>query len=310
MGFAGRDVLSILDFSREDLEELFSVADYMEKAVKEKRKLKLLEGYIVALAFLEPSTRTMYSFQSATHRLGGYALVFSSREATSLAKGENYADTIRMLDSYSDLIVIRSRYEGAAKYVADIAENPVINGGDGKHEHPTQTMIDLYTMKKLFGGIDGLTIGVLGDLKYARTIASLLYGLTRYKPKKVYLISPSILRIREEVRDTITRLGLPIEEVSSLRDIIGELDVLYVTRIQKERYPDPMEYERVKHAFKITPEVLKDARPELKILHPLPKIDEIDLRVDNLPYAAYFYQARLGVPLRMALLALVLGVWR
>jgi len=282
----------------------------MEKYLSEKRKLNLLEGYIVSLVFLEPSTRTMYSFQTATYRLGGKALVFSSTEATSIAKGENYADTIRMLDSYSDVLVIRSKYEGTAKYAAEIAEHPVINAGDGRHEHPTQAMIDLYTMYKLFGGIDGLTIGILGDLKYARTIASLLYGLTRFKPKMVYLISPSILRLRDEVRDTINELNLPYKEVSDIYEVIGELDVLYVTRIQKERYPDPMEYEKVKNLYKVTPELLKHAKKDLKILHPLPKVDEIDPRVDETEHAAYFYQASLGVPLRMALLALVTGVWR
>ncbi|ADI31358.1 aspartate carbamoyltransferase [Staphylothermus hellenicus] len=310
MSFPRGDVLSILDYSRENLEYLFSVADQMEKYLSEKKKLNLLDGYIIALAFLEPSTRTMYSFQSATYRLGGKTLVFTSETATSLAKGENYADTIRMLDSYSDLIVIRSKYEGTARYAAEIAENPVINGGDGRHEHPTQAMIDLYTMYKIFGGIDGLTIGILGDLKYARTIASLLYGLTRFKPRKVYLISPGILRLREEVRNKIVELRLPFEETTSLQDVIDELDVLYVTRIQKERYPDPIEYERVKNLYRISIDILRNVKKEFRILHPLPKIDEIDYRVDETPYAAYFYQAKLGVPLRMALLSLVLGVWR
>ncbi|ABN69708.1 aspartate carbamoyltransferase [Staphylothermus marinus F1] len=310
MGFPRGDVLSILDYSRENLEYLFLVADQMEKYLSEKKKLHLLDGYIVALAFLEPSTRTMYSFQSATYRLGGKTLVFTSETATSLAKGENFADTIRMLDSYSDLIVIRSKYEGTARYAAELAENPVINGGDGRHEHPTQAMIDLYTMYKIFGGIDGLTIGILGDLKYARTITSFLYGLTRFKPRKVYLISPGILRLREEVRNKIAELGLSFEETTSLQDVIDELDVLYVTRIQKERYPDPIEYERVKNLYRISIDTLRNVKKEFRILHPLPKIDEIDYRVDETPYAAYFYQAKLGVPLRMALLSLVLGVWR
>ena len=308
--FPRGDVISILDYSREHLEHLFAVADEMAVKLRAGERIDLLKGYVVALAFLEPSTRTMYSFQSATYRLGGETLVFSSAEATSLAKGENYADTIRMLDSYSDLIVIRSKFEGMARYAADIAENPVINAGDGRHEHPTQTMIDLYTMYKLFGGVDGLTIGILGDLKYARTINSLLYGLTRFKPRKVYLVSPGILRVREEVRKRVVEMGLPIEEVEDLREVIGELDVLYVTRIQKERYPDPLEYERVKELYRVTPELLGGVKEEFRILHPLPKVDEIDPRVDETKYAAYFYQAKLGVPLRMALLALVLGVWR
>ena len=309
LDFPKGDVMSILQYGRKDLEHLFYVADEMDKHLRSRSRLDLLRGYIVALAFLEPSTRTMYSFQSATYRLGGKTLVFSSKEATSLAKGENYADTIRMLDLYSDLIVIRSRHEGTAKYAAEIAENPVINAGDGRHEHPTQAMIDLYTMYRLFGAIDGLAIGVLGDLKYARTITSLLYGLTRFKPKKVYLISPGLLSLRKEVYDKITELGLPVEETTSLQEVLPELDVLYVTRIQRERYPDPLEYEKVKSLYRITPEVLGNAKKELRILHPLPKIDEIDPAVDETPYAAYFKQARWGVPLRMALLSLVLGVY-
>lgn len=310
MPFAFRDVISILDYSREDLDLLFETTDKIRELLRKNPSLNYLDGKIVALLFLEPSTRTMYSFQTAVYRLGGKALVFTSEQATSLAKGENYADTIRMFDSYSDAIIIRSKYEGTARFAAEIAEKPVINGGDGRHEHPTQAMIDLYTIRYFFGRIDGLTIGILGDLKYARTIASLLYGLTLYNPRKVYLISPGVLRLREEVRRKILERNLPITEVSRLDEVIEELDVLYVTRIQKERYPDPIEYEKVKNLYKITPETLIKVKENFKILHPLPKIDEIDPKIDNTKYAGYFQQAKLGVPLRMALLLLVLGLWR
>ncbi|MCD6301181.1 MAG: aspartate carbamoyltransferase [Staphylothermus sp.] len=310
MSFAFRDVISILDYTRNDLEQLFKATDEIRELLRKNHSLDYLNGRIAALLFLEPSTRTMYSFQTAVYRLGGKTLIFASDQATSLAKGENYVDTIRMFDSYSDIIVIRSKYEGTAKFAAEIAEKPVINGGDGRHEHPTQAMIDLYTIRYFFGKIDGLTIGILGDLKYARTIASLLYGLTLYKPRKVYLISPGVLRLREEVKRKILERNLPIAEVSRLDEVIDELDVLYVTRIQKERYPDPIEYEKVKNLYKITPEILKKVKDNFKILHPLPKIDEIDPRIDNTKYAGYFQQASLGVPLRMALLLLVLGLWR
>ncbi len=310
MPFAFRDVISILDYTREDLELLFEVTDKVRKLLTKNPYLKYLEGRIMSLLFLEPSTRTMYSFQAAIYRLGGKALVFSSREATSLAKGENYADTIRMFDYYSDAIIIRSKYEGTARFAAEIAEKPVINAGDGRHGHPTQAMIDLYTMRYFFGGIDGLTIGVLGDLKYARTITSLLYGLTRYSPKKVYLISPGILRLRNEVKKFVIENGLRVIEVNKLDDVIEELDVLYITRIQRERYPDPLEYERVKNLYRITPETLRNVKKDFKILHPLPKIDEIDYRIDNTRYAGYFKQASFGVPLRMALLLLIFDLWR
>ena len=307
MSLRNRDLISILDLSRREIEELFRKADEMNKFLQEKKTLNTLSGKIVSLVFLEPSTRTMYSFQSATYRLGGKTLVFASKTTTSLAKGENIADTIRMMSAYSDLIVIRSPYDGTALYASMISSVPVINAGDGKHEHPTQALIDLYTIYKLKGGVDGLTIGVLGDLKYARTIASLLYGLSLFSPKKVYLISPGNLTLRESVRAKIDDLGLKYEEVRDIRQVIGELDILYVTRIQRERYPDPEEYERVKNAFKITKKLLENAKPGLKILHPLPKLDEIEKSIDGTDYAAYFYQASLGIPLRMALLASILG---
>ncbi len=307
MGFRNRNLISILDLSRKDIEYIFKRTDQMVSLLKEGRTLNYLSGKIVSLLFLEPSTRTMYSFQAATYRLGGKALVFASKTTTSLAKGENIGDTIRMISAYSDLIVIRSPYDGTALYASMLSSVPIINAGDGKHEHPTQALIDLYTIYKLKGRIDGLIIGVLGDLKYARTIASLLYGLSRFNPKKVYLISPGNLTLRESVRERLKELGLRVEEVRDLREIIHELDVLYVTRIQRERYPDPEEYERVKNAFKITLNLLKNAKPDLKILHPLPKLDEIERKIDNTKYAAYFYQASLGVPVRMALLASILG---
>ncbi len=307
MSFKNRNLISILDLSREDIEYIFKRSDEMLTFLEENKKLNYLSGKIISLLFLEPSTRTMYSFQAATYRLGGKVLVFASKTATSLAKGENIGDTIRMMSGYSDLIIIRSPYDGTALYASMISSVPIINAGDGKHEHPTQALIDLYTIYKLKGRIDGLTIGVLGDLKYARTIASLLYGLSRFNPRKVYLISPGNLTLRESVREKLRELGLEFEEISDIGEVIHELDVLYVTRIQRERYPDLEEYERVKKTFKITLNLLKNAKPELKILHPLPKLDEIERKIDYTKYAAYFYQASLGVPVRMALLASILG---
>jgi aspartate carbamoyltransferase catalytic subunit len=304
--FYNRDVISILDFRREDLELLFEYADKMQKFLD--KKLDALRGKVVSLAFFEPSTRTRLSFEVAAKKLGADVISIVGEESISISKGENLADTIRMLDSYSNLIVIRHRYEGTAKYAAEIAEHPVINAGDGKQHHPTQTMIDLYTVKKLFGTIDGLTYGVLGDLRYGRASASFIYGLSLFKPKKIYLIAPELLRPREEVLHYLSERGIVFEERRNLLDVIGNIDVLYVIRIQKERIPDPMEYERVRGSYRVTLKVLQHAKKELKILHPLPKVDEIDERVDSTPFAAYFTQARYGVPVRMALLALEFGV--
>ncbi len=305
MSFEGRDVISILDFTRQDLEELFALAD---KLLNVRGRLNLLEGKIVALAFFEPSTRTRLSFETAAKRLGGEVIGFASAEATSIAKGESFADTIRMLDAYADLIVVRHKFEGAARYAAEIAESPVINGGDGRQHHPTQAMIDLYAIRKLKGKIDGLTIGIMGDLRYARTATSFALGLTLFEPERVYLISPPQLTMRREVVDELSKRGLNFAEVQNIEDVIEELDILYVTRIQKERFPDPMEYEKLKGSYKVDLKLLEKAKPDLKILHPLPKVDEIDPEVDNTEYAAYFKQAAWGVPVRMALLCLIMGV--
>ena len=306
--WVGRDVISILDFTREDLEVLFEEADRMRRYLEGGRVPRVLEGRIVSLAFFEPSTRTRMSFESAAKRLGAEVIAITSEEATSVAKGESLADTIRMLDSYSDLIVLRHKFEGAAKYAAEIASAPIINGGDGRQHHPTQAMLDLYTIKILKGSPDGLTIAALGDLKYGRAVASFLLGLTLYKPRRVYLVSPPELRIREDVRILLEERGLPIVETSDLESILPELDILYVTRIQKERFPDPREYERIRGSYGITRKLLEArAKRDLRILHPLPRVDEISPDVDETEFNAYFLQARLGVPVRMALLSLILG---
>ena len=303
--FLGRDVISILDFTRRDLELLFEVADRALKVMD--RKLRILEGKIIALAFFEPSTRTRLSFEVAAKKLGADVIGFTGEEAISVAKGENLADTVRMLDSYANLIVIRHRYEGAAKFAAEVARNPVINAGDGRQHHPTQAMLDLYTITKLFGHVDDLVYAVVGDLRYGRAATSFIYGLTLFKPKKIYLVSPELLRARPEVLQYLKAKGIDFEEVRSVESIISEVDVMYVTRIQKERFPDPLEYEKVKGSYRITMKLLEKAKPTLKILHPLPRVDEIDHRIDSTPYAAYFTQAAYGVPVRMALLSLILG---
>ncbi|MEM3371905.1 MAG: aspartate carbamoyltransferase [Candidatus Korarchaeum sp.] len=295
MSLRGRDVISISDFKRSDLERLFRVASSRFQGDE-------LRGKVIAMAFFEPSTRTRFSFETATLRLGGSYLGFEVTQATSLAKGESFSDTIRMLDAYSDGIVVRHSIEGAAKLAAELAEVPIINAGDGTKNHPTQAMIDLYTVWKERGGIDNLVYGVLGDLRYGRAAASFLKALNLYSPRKVYLISPEGLKPRQELLDS---LKVPWE-FAELKEVIPELDVLYVTRVQKERFPDPSEYERVKGSYRVDSSILKDVKETLMILHPLPRVDEISLDVDSTPYAYYFKQAANGVPLRMALLSEVI----
>ncbi len=303
MGFKGRDVLSILDFKRDELETLFRVADDIRAdPLKYSEELK---GFVLATAFFEPSTRTRLSFQTSILRLGGSYIDLGEIERSSIAKGENIADTVKMLDAYADVIVIRHRIEGTAKFAAEIAESPVINAGDGRKHHPTQAMIDLYSIYTFKGGIDGLNVAVMGDLKYGRAATSLILGLTLFKPKKLYLISPPELRIRPEVMEYLKHVKINFIEITKLEDCISELDVLYVTRIQKERFPDPAEYEKVRGSYRITLETLKEAKDDLVILHPLPKVGEIDLKVDKTRFAKYFEQAALGVPVRMALLKLI-----
>ncbi|MGC8596528.1 MAG: aspartate carbamoyltransferase [Thermocladium sp.] len=300
----GRDVISVLEWNREDLMDLFQEAQEMEKYAKST--LHILDGKVMGVAFFEPSTRTRLSFETAMLRLGGRFIELGGTEASSLAKGENLADTVRMLDSYSNIIVIRHELEGAAKFAAEVADSPVINAGDGAQNHPTQAMLDVYTMWREFGRIDGLSIGLLGDLRYARVINSLVQLLSLFNVK-IHLVSPPSLRPRNELMDFINERGIKYAYAEDLNEVISDLDVIYVVRIQKERIPDPIEYEKVKGSFKLTVDILKNAKNELIILHPLPRIDEVDFAVDYTKHARYFRQAALGVPLRMALIKLVLG---
>lgn len=301
--WSGKDVLSILDFSRQDLELLFDVAEgFVDRPASVPRSLR---DRIVATAFFEPSTRTRLSFSTAALKLGARVIDLSP-DVSSVMKGESLPDTIRMLESYSDLIVMRHPSEGAALLASEVGNVPIINGGDGSQHHPSQAMLDLFTVKRLKGRIDGLRYAILGDARYARTATSLLYGLAKYKPKAVYLVSPEGLRVRGEVRDTLDKLNLKTEQLEDIEDVLGKVDVIYMTRIQKERFPDANEYERVKGSYKITKSTLANAKDVL-VMHPLPRTGELAYDVDSMPNAAYMAQARLGVPVRMALLHLVLG---
>ena len=302
--FKGRDIVSIKELSRMDMERIFEVAKEFIPVAKGEEKSTLLQGYILATLFFEPSTRTRLSFEAAMHRLGGSVIGFSNPSATSISKGETLADTVRVMDSYSDVIVIRHPYEGSARLAAEFAENPVINGGDGAGQHPTQTLLDIFTMYERFGDVSGLKVTLIGDLKYGRTVHSLAYALSRMGAE-IYLVSPELLRMPKHL---IREMGNKPVETDRIEDVVSEVDVFYVTRIQKERFPDPAEYKKVAGSYRITRELMEKAKKDSIVMHPLPRVNEIDPEVDYLPNALYFRQAFNGVPVRMALLALVLGV--
>ena len=303
MEFKDRDIISIKDFSREDINYIFKTAKTMEPLAS--KGSQMLRGKILATLFYEASTRTRLSFESAMQKLGGSTIGFAEAEIASVRKGENLADTIRTVENYADVIALRHPLEGAARLAAEFSKVPIINGGSGAEEHPTQALLDLYTMVKERGKIDGLKIAFAGDLRYGRTVHSLAYALSMYNVE-LFLVSPETLRMRREVLQTIKE-RIPVTEKTSLEKIVPLVDVLYVTRIQKERFPDPAEYAKVKGSYRVDLQSLSEAKKDLIILHPLPRVDEIATEVDDTPYARYFQQVRNGIVVRMALLALILG---
>ncbi|MCD6105925.1 MAG: aspartate carbamoyltransferase [Thermoplasmata archaeon] len=299
---SGRDLVDLEDLDEGEIREILRMASGHDPP----RATRTLEGKILGLAFFEPSTRTKASFTSAMLRLGGSVVDMGEPSTTSLAKGEGFSDTLRILSGYCDALVIRHKLDGAARYASELLDIPVVNAGDGSRAHPTQALLDLYTIGKIKGRLEGLSVGVLGDLKYGRAANSFILAISRFSPKVLYLISPPLLRPRREVLEALRR-RTDFRIVENPRDVIGELDILYVTRIQRERFPDPEEYERVKNSYVVDLELLKEAREDLRILHPLPRVGEIRNEVDSTPFAAYFEQARNGVPVRMAVLEWVLG---
>jgi aspartate carbamoyltransferase catalytic subunit len=301
--FKDRDIISIKDFSREEIDYILKIAQAMEPLAT--KGSEMLRGKILATLFFEASTRTRLSFESAMHKLGGSTIGFAEAEIASVKKGENLADTVRTVENYADVIALRHPLEGAARLAAEFAKIPIINGGSGAEEHPTQALLDLYTIMKEKGRIDGLKIALLGDLRYGRTVHSLAYALSLYNIE-LYLVSPESLKMRREVLQTIKE-KIPVTEKTSLEKIVPLVDVMYVTRIQKERFPDPAEYIKVKGSHKIDLQTLSDAKKDLIILHPLPRVDEIAAEVDKTRYARYFQQVWNGIVVRMALLALILG---
>ena len=306
MDFKGRDVVSIKDFTLEEIDYILDVADEMVPAAKGEQVLDLVPGKLLASLFYEPSTRTMLSFETAVKRIGGKVIGFSDVGATSAAKGETLADTIKMVEAYSDVIVLRHPREGAARLAAEFADVPVINAGDGAGQHPTQTLLDLYTMRSELGHMRKKSIALVGDLRYGRTVHSLTYALAKFGAN-LHFVAPDILQMPPEVVSHLEKRNARFETHEDLTEVLPDLDVLYVTRIQKERFPDIEEYNKVAGAYRIDVAGLAGAKKKLIIMHPLPRVDEIDPEVDNTPHARYFQQAFNGVPVRMALLALVLG---
>jgi aspartate carbamoyltransferase catalytic subunit len=306
MSLKNRHVISMKDFSREEIDHILDTAERLEPVARGEERLRLLDGKIIALLFFEPSTRTRMSFEAAVQRLGGKTLNLGSVEASSVMKGENLADTIRVISNYADLIVLRHPLDGSARMAAEFASVPIINGGDGSVNHPTQTFLDLYTIRRE-SHLEDLKIALAGDLKYGRTVHSLCYALSLYEAEMTF-VSPPELRMPPDIVRDLQKMDINIKETDSLERIIGDVEVLYMTRVQKERFPDPEEYEKVKNRLKVTRDLLRNVNPNLKILHPLPRVNEISPEVDSTPYACYFEQAFYGIPTRMALLALAMGV--
>lgn len=297
-----RHIISIRDLDRAAIDHFLDAAAGIEA---KRYDPGLLSGKILGLLFFEPSTRTRMSFESAMARLGGVSLTMDSVEASSVAKGETLADTIRVVSGYVDAIVLRHPREGAARLASEFASVPVINAGDGAGQHPSQTLLDLYTIRKSMP-IDGVRVGLLGDLRYGRTTHSLAMALSLYGAE-IAAVAPKGLELPSGIIRELADRGTSVTEYSAVEDVIADLDVLYVTRIQRERFPDAASYLDVASSYRITPELVGLARPEMIVLHPLPRVDEIDPRVDAMPNAKYFEQAHHGVSVRMAMLGEVMA---
>ncbi len=304
--FYGQHILATAQFTRLDLEYIFAVAHEMRSMVERVGTFDLLKGKILANVFYEPSTRTSSSFTAAMERLGGSVIPISEVRYSSVAKGESLADTVRTLECYCDVIVLRHPETGAAKTAASYLRKPLINAGDGTGEHPTQALLDLFTIQEELGRLEGLTVTMLGDLKYGRTVHSLSKLLRLYGAKLNY-VSPEILRMPKPLIEELKATGIEQKEYSDLNEVLPQTDVLYVTRVQRERFENPEEYESVKDAYVINPEIMKRAKQEMVIMHPLPRVTEISMDLDRDPRAAYFRQMEYGLYVRMALLAMVLG---
>jgi aspartate carbamoyltransferase catalytic subunit len=305
-GFFGQHILSVKQFDRDKLQYIYRVADEMRSLVKRFGKANLLDGKILANLFYEPSTRTSSSFQAAMLRLGGRNISINEVHYSSVTKGESLPDTVRTLESYCDLTVLRHPQVGAAAEAARYAHKPLINAGDGTGEHPTQALLDIYTIENDLERLDGLKVAMMGDLKYGRTVHSLTRLLSLYETK-FYFVSPEILRMPGYILDELQASGHGYVELRDVDEIVGDIDVLYMTRVQKERFEDPEQYEQLRDYYVVDPEFMSRAKEDMILMHPLPRVYEISMEVDDDPRAAYFRQMENGMYIRMALLAAVLG---
>jgi aspartate carbamoyltransferase catalytic subunit len=301
-----RHVISVQDFSAGEIIDILDRAETMVDIAKGEAVSEVLKGKVLAAIFFEPSTRTRLSFETAMNRLGGGVIGFAGTEATSVVKGETLADTIRMVSGYADAVVLRHPREGAAKLATQFSAVPVLNAGDGAGQHPTQTMLDLFTIRAELGRLEGLNISLVGDLRYGRTVHSLAIALAKFG-NTINLVSPEGLEMPGEVISYLEETGRLGMACHSPEDVIADTDMLYVTRIQKERFPDPVEYEKVAGMYRVDPELVSRGPVHMIILHPLPRVNEITPEVDMLPQAKYFQQAFNAVPVRMALLSMVIG---
>lgn len=302
-----RDLVSMRDFTREEIERVLVVAEEMEPIAKGEKVSRTLEGKVLASLFFEPSTRTQFSFQAAMARLGGSVLALSDTRVSSISKGEDFHDTIKVIDGYVDALVIRHPKAGSAREAADIAQHPVINAGDGANEHPTQALLDLYTIKKEKGRIEGVKLALFGDIRHARSYHSLIPMLAMFGAR-LYFVSPKELDPPESlVKELKQEFNLKVEQHRDIMEVIGEIDVIRLIRVQRERFANEEEYNKVKGSYVINADLLRHAKKDMIVMHGLPRIDELDRDVDNTPHAAYFRQAYNGVPIRMALLSLLLG---
>jgi len=299
-----RDLVSISDFSKDEILSIIQRA----KEFEQNPNQNLLAGKVIATLFFEPSTRTRLSFETAVNRLGGRIIGFSDAATSSSSKGETLKDTIKMVSNYSDLIIMRHYLEGSARYASEISNVPIVNAGDGANQHPSQTLLDLYSIYKTQKKLDGLTVTLVGDLKYGRTVHSLLIALTHFKPTFRF-ISPDELKMPEEYKRLCNQLGIPyIESSDFTEEIINESDIIYMTRVQRERFTDLVEYEKVKNVYTLKLSMLQKSKESLRILHPLPRVNEISTDVDDSPKAYYFEQALNGLYMRQAIICRVLGI--
>lgn len=298
----GKSLVSIKDLSRE---EIVGILDLAEEFSRNPRQ-HVLDDCVVATLFFEPSTRTRLSFESAVNQLGGRVLGFSEAASSSVSKGESLNDTILTVSNYVDLIVMRHPLEGTARYASEVAPVPIVNAGDGANQHPTQTLLDLFSIRKTQGTLENLTITMVGDLKYGRTVHSLLMAMSYFR-STFRFIAPLELRLPEEYRIYLNENNLPYEEYTTLGDHVDDCDILYMTRVQRERFSDPLEYEKVKNVYVLHNDMINGSKPNMKVLHPLPRVNEISMDVDASPKAYYFQQARNGVYTRMAIISSILG---